>query len=111
MTEVDNLVAAGAATALAAALATAAAAAALATHQHTICGVVLAARAILAAGAVLACGTVLAADGHFFYIHNQHFFSASPSKRFCCVTSLNLPLLLGEQHQAKKNALRLQQCR
>ena len=110
MTEVDNLVAAGAATALAAALATAAAAAALATHQD-IGVIILAARAILAAGAVLACGTVLAADGHLFYIHNQHFFSASPSKRFCCVTSLNLPLLLGEQPQSKKNALRLQQCR
>jgi len=113
MTEVDNLVAASAATALAAALATAAAAAALATHQD-IGVIILAARAVLtvlAGRAVLACGTVLAADGHFFYIHNQHFFSASPSKRFCCVTSLNLPLLLGEQHQPKKNALRLQQCR
>jgi len=110
MTEVDNLVAAGAATALAAALATAAAAAALATHQD-IGVIILAARAVLARSAVLACGTVLAADGHLFYIHNQHFFSASPSKRFCCVTSLNLPLLLGEQHPPNKNALRLQQCR
>jgi len=76
MTEVDNLVAAGAATALAAALATAAAAAALATHQD-IGVIILAARtvlAVLARRAVLACGTVLAADGHFFYIHNQHFF-------------------------------------
>ena len=113
MTEVDNLVAASAATALAAALATTAAAAALATHQD-IGVIILAARAVLAVlarSAVLACGTVLAADGHLFYIHNQHFFSASPSKRFCCVTSLNLLLLLGEQPQPKKNALRLQQCR
>ena len=73
MTEVDSLVAAGAATALAATLAAAAAAVALATRQD-IGGVVLAARTVLAVHAVLACGTVLAADGHFFYIHNQHFF-------------------------------------
>ena len=72
MTEVDSLVAAGAATALAAA--TAAVAAALATHQD-IGIIVLAAGAVLACRAVLAAA-VLAADGHFFYIHNQHFFSA-----------------------------------
>ena len=111
MTEVDNLVAACAATALAAALATAAAATAALATQQNIGVVILAAGAVLAAGAILAGGTVLAADGHFFYIHSQHFFPASASKRSCYVTSLNPLLLLEEQHPPNKNALRLQQCR
>ena len=114
MTEVDNLVAACAATALAAALATAAAATAALATQQNIGVVILAAGAVLAvlaARAILAGGTVLAADGHFFYIHSQHFFPASASKRSCYVTSLNPLLLLEEQHLLNKNALRLQQCR